>query len=49
MDTQYKKLKTIIKQMFQMDQADLDFEDQKRRASGKAYLPKIKSHIWGKI
>jgi hypothetical protein len=41
-----KELRTEV---FLIKTINVDFEAQKRRASGKAYLPEIKSHIWEKI
>ena len=41
--------KELQTEVFLIKTIDVDFDDQKRRASGKAYLPEIKSHIWKKI
>ncbi len=54
MDTQYEKLKKIIKQMFQMDQADLDFgiyrimnqkRDEIEHFLDKELLPQVKEEF----
>ncbi len=54
METQYEKLKKILQQMFQMDQADLDFGiyrimNQKReeieRFLDKELLPQVKQEF----
>lgn len=54
METQYEKLKNILRQMFQMDQADLDFGtyrimNQKRaeieRFLDKELLPQVKQEF----
>ena len=41
-----KELRTEV---FLVKTPDVDFEDQKKGASGKAYLPEIESRIWEKI